>query len=217
MTNFKDVRVFFNKIGIARYISHLDLYRAMGRTFSRSRLPVWITEGFNPHIYMTFALPLALGIEGKGGVESLDFRLDLNKQRENCDNEAETDFIEIVQKLNEQLPCGLEAVRAAVPVKKANEIHKAKYLIETESEQSALDDYLSQPEIKIVKKTKRNIQTIDVKPLLEYNRESHILTLPAGSELNINPWNVFQGENAQLEINKVTRVAIICKNGEMFR
>jgi radical SAM-linked protein len=65
MGKFTDIRVFFSKTGNAKYISHLDLYRSFSRAIQRSGLPVWITEGFNPHIYITFALPLALGIEGQ--------------------------------------------------------------------------------------------------------------------------------------------------------
>ncbi|MCL1866119.1 MAG: TIGR03936 family radical SAM-associated protein, partial [Oscillospiraceae bacterium] len=60
--NYTNIRVFFGKVGRAKYISHLDLVRAMSRAVKRSGLHVWITEGFNLHIYMTFALPLALGI-----------------------------------------------------------------------------------------------------------------------------------------------------------
>ena len=42
----------------ASYISLLDMQRVMQRVLKRSALPVWHTLGFNPHIYMTFALSL---------------------------------------------------------------------------------------------------------------------------------------------------------------
>jgi len=67
------VRVFWKKEGRIKYISHLDINRCMARALKRSRLPVWHTLGFNPHIYTTFALPLALGYESE--CESVDFRL----------------------------------------------------------------------------------------------------------------------------------------------
>ena len=56
-----DVRLWFQKCGDARYISHLDLSRCMQRALKRSGLPIWYTEGFNPHAYVTFALPLSMG------------------------------------------------------------------------------------------------------------------------------------------------------------
>ena len=57
------VRIWFKKMGMSRYVSHLDLMRAMTRAIRRANLPLWYTEGFNPHPYMTFALPLSLGME----------------------------------------------------------------------------------------------------------------------------------------------------------
>ena len=58
---FRDLRLFYTKTGSAKYISHLDVMRAFQRAFRRSKIPVWYTEGFHPHLYLTFALPLSLG------------------------------------------------------------------------------------------------------------------------------------------------------------
>ena len=70
----KDVRVFFKKTGRMKFISHLDLQRFMIRMIRRSGIPVWYSEGFNPHPYITFALPLSLGFESTYDV--MDMRLD---------------------------------------------------------------------------------------------------------------------------------------------
>ena len=43
-----------------KFISHLDMQRFMIRMIRRSGIPVWYSEGFNPHPYITFALPLSL-------------------------------------------------------------------------------------------------------------------------------------------------------------
>ena len=48
-----EYRAFYQKFERAKYISHLDLYRAVQRTFQRADIPVWFTEGYNPHIYLT--------------------------------------------------------------------------------------------------------------------------------------------------------------------
>ena len=47
-----------------RYIGHLDLMRAMQRALRRSGLPVRYSQGFNPHILLSFAAPLSVGMEG---------------------------------------------------------------------------------------------------------------------------------------------------------
>ena len=36
----------------------------MSRAFHKAKLPLWYTEGFNPHVFLTFAAPLSLGFEG---------------------------------------------------------------------------------------------------------------------------------------------------------
>ena len=68
------VRIKFQKTGLSIFFSHLDLQKVMQRALKISGLPVWYSKGFNPHIYMTFTLPLSLGHESL--CESFDFRLE---------------------------------------------------------------------------------------------------------------------------------------------
>ena len=68
-----NLRVFYEKTGRAKYISHLDINRCMQRALRRAEIPVWYTEGFNPHPYTTFALPLSLGYESL--CETMDLRI----------------------------------------------------------------------------------------------------------------------------------------------
>ena len=55
------IRLKFGKRGPARYISHLDLARALERALNRSRLPVAYTQGYNPRPRLQFASALPLG------------------------------------------------------------------------------------------------------------------------------------------------------------
>ncbi|MCL2036416.1 MAG: TIGR03936 family radical SAM-associated protein [Oscillospiraceae bacterium] len=199
MPDFKNIRVFFSKCGNAKYISHLDLYRAMSRAVKRSAIPAWITEGFNPHVYMTFALPLALGIEG--GKESVDLRIT-----------EDVGFDELSERLDSSMPPGLRVLQIDEPFRKAAEIKKAGYAICGGG--VLLEEYLHRPEIKIEKKTKRSCQIIDVKPFMEW--DNGVMTLPAGNELNINPWNLLNSLDG-VEVTGIKRVAILCSDGEEFR
>ncbi|MCE5342003.1 MAG: TIGR03936 family radical SAM-associated protein [Eubacteriales bacterium] len=56
--------VVFEKGLVLRHIGHLDLMRAMQRALRRSGLPLQYSNGFNPHIQISFALPLSVGIVG---------------------------------------------------------------------------------------------------------------------------------------------------------
>ena len=68
-----DVRVCFTKLGKLKYISHLDLQRAIARMLVRSGLPIGYSEGFNPHPKLNIALPLSIYQEGER--ELFDFKI----------------------------------------------------------------------------------------------------------------------------------------------
>ena len=70
----RSVRLFFKKYGNMKFVSHLDMNRFMIRMVRMSGIPVWYSEGFNPHPYITFALPLSLGFDSDW--EIMDIRLD---------------------------------------------------------------------------------------------------------------------------------------------
>ena len=97
------VRVWFKKMGMSRYVSHLDLMRAMTRSVRRAGVPLWYTEGYNPHPYLTFALPLSLGMESL--YESMDMRI-----------EGESTNEEIFDLLKGAMPPGIEIVSVDDPV-----------------------------------------------------------------------------------------------------
>ena len=84
----------FSKTDEAAYISHLDLMHCMQRIITRAKLPVWYTEGFNQHIYISIALPLSTGYSGEW--EFLDF---------NCTAEQLPE--DAVQRMNAVCPSGI--------------------------------------------------------------------------------------------------------------
>lgn len=217
-----EYRAFYRKFSRAKYISHLDLYRTIQRSFQRSKLPIWFTQGFNPHIYLTFALPIALGYEGVE--ESFDFRL-----RENLPEE------EILSRLNAAFPEGITVTRAAAPQKKPEEIEKAQYTllfsagnIPAEELLAQFDAFLSQDSILTEKRTKKGLREIDLKPSIFASQTgltgdavSLAVTLPAGTAQNLNP-TLLTGAFAaakglSLDYRLIRRDAVLCKDGSRFR
>ncbi|MBR4319590.1 MAG: TIGR03936 family radical SAM-associated protein [Oscillospiraceae bacterium] len=180
----KDYRIIFEKKGMSKYISHLDLNRCMMRAIRRSGLPAWYTEGFHPHLYLMFPLALSLGIEST--CERMDLRLTEERSPE-----------EIIQRLNAVLPKGLRVLEICEPVMQATDITDAEYQVIFSSPDTDLAEiwnaFLHQPEILIQKKTKKGLKEIDIKSMiqvqnLENQAENLILTLrlPAGNEGNLN-------------------------------
>lgn len=213
------LRAIFEKKDRAKYISHLDLNRCMLRVFRRSRLPIWYTEGFNPHPYFSFALALSLGFESD--CEILDFNLN-----------EELPFEDIKDRLNSVMPEGMRIVKVYTPAKKITEIAKAEYYAEFEAESAEslvgeLASLMSSDEILIEKKTKKGITTVDLKPsteIVSVSSDNSILKLnvrlPAGTQVNFNPNLLFEAlknsSKQPFEVKKITRTGIFCENNEIF-
>src|SRR6478672_11566182 len=66
------VRLRFAKRGDLRLISHHDLMRCLERLLRRARIPMALSQGFNPRPKVVFALAMGLGIEGRREVVDLE-------------------------------------------------------------------------------------------------------------------------------------------------
>ena len=55
------LRVRYSRAAECRYLSHLDMIRALYKAFRRAELPVAFSEGYHPHIKVSFGQPLPLG------------------------------------------------------------------------------------------------------------------------------------------------------------
>ena len=195
------IRLKFKKTGLSIYYSQLDLQRVMARALKKSGLPVWYSQGFNPHIYMTFTLPLSLGHESE--CESVDFRLN--------EEMAEAD---ILKALEGTLPQGIELVGAAAPDYDARSIMYAKYDITLYGEKNsiinALNSYEAAEQAIVTKVTKKGQKDINLKELIkditvtdEKDTEVTFTAIyPAGTPLNINPQLLldFIKENHNIEV-----------------
>lgn len=157
------VRIKFEKRGRLQYISHLDLNRTLSRAMIRAGVPIWYTEGFNPHPKLVFATPLSLG------AESLC---------EFCDIKTiePPDCASIKDALSATLPEGLQIIdvytQGDVPMTKFSTIAFSEYSIKifTTGADDALAtkcaDILAAP-LKVTKRSKRGGREIDLSTLIE--------------------------------------------------
>ena len=67
------VRIKFTKVGALRYVGHLDFMRTFQKIIKRSGVLAVFTRGFSPHMIMSFASPLGVGLESLG--EYVDFEM----------------------------------------------------------------------------------------------------------------------------------------------
>ncbi len=185
------VRIWFKKMGMSRYVSHLDLMRAMSRALRRAKVPLWYTEGYNPHPYMTFSLPLSLGMESL--CESMDIRIEGE-----CTNE------EIFGMLKGSMPPGIEIISVDEPQYDPKYIAFGEFDILFDCDKKApevkalIEDMLSQDELIVQKLGKKGRHKVlkDIN-LIEFIKQYSVsssgervkltITLPAGSTTNVNP------------------------------
>ena len=156
-----EVRMSFQKTGMAKFISHLDTVRCITRAMKRANVPVWFTEGFNPHAFLTFAMPLSLGFESL--CETVDFRL-----------MEEVDLNELTERLNKALPVDITVKEIYVYETSPNDIRWAEYKIIFNNPDSLLlkqaENILSSEKIMVMKKAKQGRKKVDK----EVNIKEHI-------------------------------------------
>ncbi|MBR3869165.1 MAG: TIGR03936 family radical SAM-associated protein [Clostridia bacterium] len=194
------VRIWFSKQGRVKYVSHLDIMRCMTRAVRRANIPLWYTEGFNPHPYLNFLQPMPLGVEGLN--EPLDIRI-----------EDEITDADIMASLNNVLPVGIKVTRVTEPYMKSNDLAFAEYEIYFEKEEnlvSKLDNAMQSGELVCEKMGKVNgrkrVKEVNVsenikKYSLSENDDAVIMNvvLPGGNTKNVNPMNLLDALNKYLE------------------
>lgn len=215
------VRVQLAKKGRAKYTSHLDMQRCMMRAVRRAGIDLWYTEGFNPHPYVTFALPLPLGVESDG--EPVDIRLEGDMTNE-----------EVRDRLNATMPEGIEVVAVEDAVNKPGDIAFARYYIELYGKEGLAEKISAAlscgnlPAEKLGKQGRKKVaKQINVAELMgEYSVTDNVDTvcieiiLAAGSQKNASPFILLEAVSGaigeSIEYKKITRKGILLANLEKF-
>ncbi len=218
----RSIRLWFNKKDTAKYISHLDMTRCMTRAFRRTDIPLWYTEGFNPHPYLVFGLPLPLGVEAER--ETLDIRLN----DDNYPNEK------VLEELNNAMVPGIEFTEIKAPVHKAIDIFKGEYSVEipysgdTKAFCEKIKNVIENQPVTYEKKTKKKeIKVINVSEYITdfravYHENKVVLyfTLPAGNDFTVNPVSfcnaLFKILGEENILHRITRHKLLMKDGKEF-
>ncbi|MFQ5709691.1 MAG: TIGR03936 family radical SAM-associated protein, partial [bacterium] len=104
-------RAAYCKLGEFRFLSALDLTRTFTRAFSRSGIPLKFSQGFHPAPVISFGPALGVGLES--AEEFLDFET-IGFLRPEI----------LLQKLNEQLPVGLQFTAVQIIDPKADSLFR---------------------------------------------------------------------------------------------
>ena len=153
------IRLRFRKTGDLQYISHLDLQRVMSRVLVRSGIPVWYTQGFNPHAKIVFSTPLSVGAQSE--CEMVDIRVDRQMPCE-----------EIKRLLNLEVTEELKILDAYIPTTKFSDIVWARYKIHLHNPRlnecwDSIQGITNEKQILANKKTKSGEKQVDILPYIK--------------------------------------------------
>lgn len=149
------LRICYAKDGRLRWLSHLEIVRALERTVRRAQLPYAVTQGFNPHMKAAFGPALPVGTAGRN--EYVDVWLTRYDDAE-----------QILRRLAASAPADLAPVSARFIGDSAPSLTAAltiaEYSIEIEGKgnaaeqvQAALADVLETGELVVEHKGKRKV------------------------------------------------------------
>lgn len=186
-------RIKFRKYGVMKFIGHLDVMRFFQKAMRRADIPIAFTSGYSPHMIMSFAQPLGIGLTSEA--EYMD--VELTKPVPSA---------KAVEQLNLVMVEGIDIVSfLEIPEDKKSSgmtiVAAADYLVSPkeggfpEKLTRACTDFMDMEEIVVWKKTKRSEKETDIKPMIyDFRMENGgiYLKLAAGSSQNLKPDLVMQ-------------------------
>lgn len=216
------IRIKFAKRGNMKFIGHLDIMRYFQKAMRRAGVDIAYSEGFSPHQKMSFAAPLGVGILSEG--EYLDIEAYSSKSSQEMIDALNAVMVEGMEVLSYKLlPEGSGKAMAMVAAADYAMDFREGYEPESfEKFASAFLSFVSQPEINVVKKTKKGERTLDLKPLIydaSIKDNTIFLSLCTGSTDNIKPelvMEAFYGSLGQVMPEfafQITRLEVYADTG----
>lgn len=170
VAELKKLRLALNKGEKLRFLSHLDYAQAVERMIRRADIRMAYSEGFNPHMKISFSSALALGVTAAAEYIDMDV--------------LEEDSLEsIMERLNRVAPPGLEVLDGKeMPDKVKKMMAICNYAIYEVTGPTTADVEWSEllktfneaPEISYEKITPKKTRIIDVKEFVKESITAHV-------------------------------------------
>ncbi|WP_252223980.1 MULTISPECIES: TIGR03936 family radical SAM-associated protein [unclassified Clostridium] len=157
----------YTKEANVKFISHLDLMRTIQKNIRRAELPMEYSKGFNPHMTMSIAQPLAVGVYSDGEYMDLVFAEEMNEK-------------EIIDRLNSVSSSGIKFKEATkIPYVEGEKkvpqgmalIDAARYTAKVpyeniENLENEVNELLNKSDWKTIKKSKKGEKEVDIKTMI---------------------------------------------------
>lgn len=170
-------RIKYQKTGPLKFISHLDLNTVLLQVLRRSRMPVELTQGFNPRYKVSFAPALSLGVSGWAELAEIHLW-------------EEIPAVLVQESINQNAPAGLIVTDVQLVGENTPSLNRslsgASYLVDValiqpqsdeiccgKDERKMIDclshkvnEFLNLTELIVPKKTKKGMCSIDLRPMI---------------------------------------------------
>ncbi len=209
-------------------LSHLDYMNVFMRALIRSKLPAAWSEGFNPHLKVSFATALAVGVTSD--CEYVDFELT-----------RPVEAFNVAKKLNMQLPKGAEILRLkklrgkSKPVMSLVDLSRYEVRLPFDKKlfdaaQLSVKNFNATPQINFTRITPKKTRELELKKYLvepvaislagdELLIKFAVLITPEGSLKPSEVLNVLRERfnfPADFSAAKINRTALLCKGKNLL-
>ena len=219
------VRIKFAKYGVMKFIGHLDVMRYFQKALRRADIDIKFTEGMSPHMIMSFAAPLGVGLTSVGEYVDIELRTPITTEK-------------ALEQLNKVMVEGMEIldfrqIEEGKAGKAMSLVAAADYTVTFRKGcaprgdwQSDLSGFFAQKSIVVTKETKKGVSEVDIRPMIyqmSVNAGVVTMQLATGSAANLKPelvmeayakWKGFELPDFALEVNRCEVYADMGKNGK---
>ena len=183
----------FTKGPELKFLAHLDLMRTIQRIVRRTGLQAAYSKGFNPHMALSIAQPLPVGVYSLGDYLDLELMEEVEEEKLiKALNESGLpgitfkSAVKVPEGEGKKVPQGMALLDAARYILKLK--HQGEEILEE------LSDLMDREELKAEKKSKKGTKEVDIKPMikeLKYWVKDDALVINAllscGSRENLSP------------------------------
>ena len=209
----KTFRIRFEKVEVAKYISHLDLQRIFSRSLTRSGIKLMYSEGFNPRPKISFVSAISLGVESL--CEFADIKI--------AENLTET---QVFDKMKNVFPQGINIREVYEPETDFKNIDRTKYDISLKSDGFGVNDLdkLFEGDVYFEKKpgVTVNLKDYVCEMIISDKTGRNIFiyaTVKTNPEMFLNPENIIKIISSKYIIDdySIQKIEVYDKNNKIFR
>jgi radical SAM-linked protein len=206
------VRILFRKEQGARFLSHLDLMATFEYALRRAKLPVELSEGFNPRPRISLAAPLALGHVGEAEILELPLQEPMG-------------LVEVRDGLQAALPSGInitsvEEMQGAEKLS-ATRLRAAVYRIDLHDDVPDLEtriyQLLQEESLPVTEDRKDGPRKRDLRPLIvqltpDNDKRSLRAEVRMDTEGSVRPEQLLELLNIELMGVRITRECLLLRD-----